>query len=389
MIAKVASLSLLALSPIVITSAAPAPQRGGKYDWSDNSNGKGDGGSGSTNSPLSTGSSDFPLSNGFPNIANPSSALTTIEIAAQGTLPNGPPPTSVTADTLTSLQLIAFNELFEVAYFTDLIYNITNNVAGYQIGGDGVQEFVLNALTAVQAQEEVHTLYANGALAQFGATPIQPCKYQFPVSTFADAIALASTFTDVALGLLQDVQSKLATDGDAGLIRAIGSVIGQEGEQNGYYRTLLNKIPSALPFLTTGTREFTFSILNQKFIVPGSCPNSNEINLPIFAPLTVVTNPVRAQTQNLQFSFPAPSSTTDASGLSVVYINQQNVPVVESFISSSQAGNVTTFSAAFPYDKFEMNGLTIAVVVKDTGPFADASAVTAAAIAGPGLIEIN
>jgi hypothetical protein len=331
------------------------------------------------------------LSNGFPNIANPSSQLTAIEQQAQGTLPNGPPPASITADTMTSLELIAFNELFEVAFFTDLIYNITNNVPGYEVGGNGVQQFVLNALTAVQAQEELHALNANGALAHFGASPIQPCKYQFPVSTFADAIGLASTFTDVVLGTLQDVQSKLATDGDDGLIRGIGSVIGQEGEQNGYYRTLLNKIPSALPFLTTSTREFAFSALNQNFVVPGSCPNIGEISLPVFGPLTVVTSNISPSTQNVQFSFTATASANAASaaGLSVVYINQQNLPVVEPLLNPTQTGNTVSFSAAFPYAQFEMNGLTIAAVVKGSGPFANADAVAQATVYGPGLIEIN
>jgi hypothetical protein len=380
MFTKVASVSLLALSSIVLTSAAPTAQRGGKYTW---------GGSSSVSSaPSSPGPSSFPLSNGFPNIANPSPQLTAIEIAAQGTLPNAPPPASVTQDTLTSLELIAFNEIFEVAFFTSLIYNITNNVPGYSIGGEGVRDFVLNALTAVQAQEELHALNANGALAHFGASPIQPCQYKFPVSTFDDAIALASTFTDVVLGTLQDVQSKLATDGDSGLIRGIGSVIGQEGEQNGYYRTLLNKIPSALPFLTTSTREFAFSALNQNFVVPGSCPNVGEISLPIFAPLTVVTSDVQAKTQNLQFQFTT-TSPTSYSGLSLVYINQQNLPVVEPLLNPTQSGNTISFSAAFPYDQFEMNGLTIAAVVNGSGPFASADAVAAATIAGPGLIEIN
>lgn len=385
MFTKVASASLLALSSLALVSAAPAPQRGGKYTWGGNNNGDS---TGHSSAPASSGAPAFPLSNGFPNIANPSPQLTAIEIAAHGTLPNAPPPASVTPDTLTSLELIAFNELFEVAFFTDLIYNITHNVPGYSIGGNGVQQFVVNALTAVQAQEELHALNANGALAHFGAAPVQPCQYKFPVSTFADAIGLASTFTDVVLGTLQDVQSKLAADGDAGLIRGIGSVIGQEGEQNGYYRTLLDKIPSALPFLTTSTREFAFSALNQNFVVPGSCPNIGEISLPIFAPLTVVTSNIQAKTQNLQFRFSSNNSTT-YSGLSLVYINQQNLPVVEPLQNPTQSGSSISFSAAFPYDQFEMNGLTIAAVVRGSGPFASADAVAAATVAGPGLIEIN
>ena len=50
---------------------------------------------------------------------------------------------------------------------------------------------------------------------------------------------------------------------------------------------------------------------------------------------------------------------------------------------------MTTFEALFPYDQFEMNGLTIAVLTNSAGPFADVDAVAAATVAGPALIEVN
>jgi len=350
----------------------------------------------------------FPLSNGFPKVANPSSQLTAIEQQAHGTLPNGPPPPSITADTATSLELIAFNELFEVAFFTELLSNVTNNVTGFQFADSNDRTTVITALTAIQAQEELHALNANGALAHFGLEPIQPCEYNIPVSDFATAIGLASTFTDVVLGTLQDVASLLATDGDDGLIRGVVSVVGQEGEQNGFYRELLGKIPSALPFLTTSTREFAFSALNQNFIVPGSCPNIGEIALPIFRTLTVDTQNIQPTTQTLEFSVTIENTIENTnstwgnwerdcpernpdyfSSLSVVYINQQNLPVVETITNVAIEGNTVTFDAEFPFDQFLMNGLTIAAVTKTAGPFASADAVAKDTIFGPGLIEIN
>jgi hypothetical protein len=348
----------------------------------------------------------FPLSNGFPKVTNPSSQLTAIEQQAHGTLPNGPPPPSITADTETSLELIAFNELFEVAFFTELLSNVTNNVTGFQIADYTERNTVITALTAVQAQEELHALNANGALAHFGLAPIQPCEYNFPVSDFLSAIGLASTFTDVVLGTLQDVTSLLATDGDNGLIRGVVSVVGQEGEQNGFYRELLGKIPSALPFLTTSTREFAFSALNQNFIVPGSCPNIGEIALPIFQTLTVDTQNIQPVSQTLEFSISIAHANANSthggwkrdgpernasyySSLSVVYINQQNLPVVEPITNVAIEENTVTFDAEFPFDQFLMNGLTIAAVTKTAGPFASADAVAKDTIFGPGLIEIN
>lgn len=50
---------------------------------------------------------------------------------ALGKLPNAPHDTSLGAGTTTAFQLIAFNELFEVAFFSSLLNNITHGVPGY------------------------------------------------------------------------------------------------------------------------------------------------------------------------------------------------------------------------------------------------------------------
>lgn len=359
------------------------------------------GSSGTPPPPSSSGSSDgssnpfsFPLSNGFPNIQNPSSQLSSIETQAHGTLPNGPPPPSApAADDLVSQRLIAFNELWEVAFFTELLFNVTNNVEGYQFQDQSERQVVIDAITAVQAQEELHALNANGVLGHFNAGPIQPCKYVAPVSDLKSAIGLARTFTDVVLGTLGNVQQHLGQNGDAALIPGVAAVIGQEGEQNGFYRSLLGLIPSAAPFLTASTREFAFSALNQAFVVPGSCPNANTIDLPVFGTLNVLTQNIAPQDQSIQFSFSATgaySQYTNYQGLSLVFINQQNTPVVAQITSASVDSHGTvTFSAQFPFTENLMFGLTIAAVVEGQGPFANAAAVAAATKFGPGLIEVQ
>ena len=106
---------------------------------------------------------------------------------------------------------------------------------GFEIGTPAVRDFVLKTLVAVQAQEELHALGANGILASAGATPIQPCEYVFPSTDFDTAINFARTFTDVVLGTLQDVQNGLAVNGDDSLVALVGSIIGQEGEQVSVY----------------------------------------------------------------------------------------------------------------------------------------------------------
>lgn len=128
---------------------------------------------GKRQSTLSPDGSYFPLQNGFPN-PNRDGQIT-IQDGAHGTLPNGPPPAALSADGMTSLKLIALNELFEVAFFTELIYNVTNKVSGYDLGLG--YDYMLDSLNAIVNQEQLHVLNANGALEHFNQQQIQPCKY--------------------------------------------------------------------------------------------------------------------------------------------------------------------------------------------------------------------
>jgi hypothetical protein len=355
--------SIIALSTVglaALSSAAPAAKR------SDSDNG-------------------FPLSDGFPTPS--ADQIKGIQQAAFGTLSNAGPPPRISNDGITNLKLIALNELMEVKFYEELVYNVTHKVnKNYDLGYS--HPFVLDSLKAILAQEELHLLNANGALKHFNVAPIEPCKYYFPVNSFQEAIALAATITDAVMGTLQDVNQIFAKNGDDGLVRGVSAVIGNEGEQEGFFRVLQNKRPSALPFLTTAVRDFAFTAI-QGFIVPGSCPNIDTIPLKTFQPLNVLTKYIKPVTQNLQFSFNvADAGTSDWSKLYVVYINQQNLPVVKMIQNPVVTGGVLTFVAAFPYDEFEMNGLTIVAITTNPGPFTTADEVALYTKFGPGLIEL-
>lgn len=228
----------------------------------------------------------------------------------------------------------------------------------------------------------------NGILMNSNHTAIKPCQYQFPVTTFLEAITLAQTFTDVVLGTLPEAQAIFAADGgdESPLVPLIGSVLAQEGEQNGFYRLAQKKTPSAAPFLTGGSPSFAFTAI-QMFIVPGSCPQPlSNINLTTFGPLTVVTTPA-PKNMTLEFSVPGKVS-PDAN--SVVYLSGQNVPVTVPISAVKQVAGTYHFEASFPFQSGFANGLTIAALVKGTGQtFASNDAVAADTVYGPGLIEVG
>ena len=228
----------------------------------------------------------------------------------------------------------------------------------------------------------------NGVLVSANQSAIKPCEYQFPVTSFIQAIALAQTFTDIVLGTLPEAQAIFAADAgdESPLVPLFGSVLAQEGEQVGFYRFAQKKVPSAAPFLSLGSPSFAFTAI-QMFIVPGSCPQPlSDVNLTTFGPLTVLTPP-QAKNTTLQFAVPGAVSPYNNS---IVYLSGANLPVTVPISGVSTVAGKSTFSASFPFASGFANGLTIAALVKGAGEtFKSNDAVAAATVYGPGLIEVN
>lgn len=237
-------------------------------------------------------------------------------------------------------------------------------------------------------QEELHALGANAILAGAGQATIAPCQYDFPVSNFGEAILLAQTFTDLALATIPVVQSLFATDGGDELpnVLLLGSILGQEGEQDGFFRYVQQKTPSAAPFLTTGSFDFAFTALHA-FIVPDSCPKPlDSVDLTNFQPLNVDTKP-SAKNMTLEYAVEGP---VDCQHQSVVYISGQNLPLTVPICCPVHTrGAMTHFEADFPFEAGFAKGLTIAAVVNGTRSFPNPDAVAENTVYGPGLIEVD
>ncbi|KAL2870524.1 putative sexual development protein (LsdA) [Aspergillus lucknowensis] len=288
----------------------------------------------------------------------------------------------------TNLQLIAFNELAEAAFFNELLFKITNDVEGYELPDDGEEaDYILRSLSTILAQEEVHALTANEALKHLGRRPIEPCVYEFPSTSLHEAIKLAATFTSHFAGVLQDVTARFAANREPDFARVVVSTVGQEGEQAGFFREFLDKYPSEVPTLTTSDVNYGFTYI-QNFIVPGSCPNIHDIPLRTFLPLEILTPP-EPRTQKIQVAWTHAPEESEDGLLWLAYINQLNVPVVVPLQVLSCEDNVSVAAALFPYDDFLLNGLTIAAVVNRRGPFANTAAVAQHTVYGPGLIVVE
>lgn len=71
----------------------------------------------------------------------------------------------------------------------------------------------------------------------------------FPISDFNSAIALASTFTDVVLGTLQDVASLLATDGGDCMVMALFPLSARKASRTASIAACSTKTPAPCPSL--------------------------------------------------------------------------------------------------------------------------------------------
>lgn len=232
----------------------------------------------------------------------------------------------------------------------------------------------------------MHALSINDILEAAGYDRIQPCQYDFPVTTLRQAALLAQTYGGLILGSVPEAQAIFAADGgeESKLVAPFGSVLAQEGQQVGFYRFAQQKTASATPFATGGYPSFHFTAL-QQLIVPNSCPLPlSAINLTTFEPLTIVNTP-EAKNMTLEFAVPGRIQPTN----SILYITGQRLPVIVPISDVTAKGGMNHFTADFPFEANFANGLIIATVIKDGGKLDSYEAVAEATVYGPGLIEIN
>ncbi|KAG8673532.1 hypothetical protein FPOAC2_06977 [Fusarium poae] len=329
----------------------------------------------------------IPSSNGFPN--PDADQLNAINLQAGGKLPGAPLPTSLGDGSTTAFQLIAFNELFETAYFSSLLYNVTHEVEGFKVDGDKRAE-AEKILKTVIAQEEHHALGALATLKSAGKFAPSPCKYQFPTTDLKTAILLAATFTDAVLGALQDANVIFSKEGAHEVVRLISSVIGQEGEQNGFYRLYLDQVPSESPFLTTVPAAFAWSAL-QAFVVPGSCTEDiSKIALPIFPGLMVnggAIGVLEPKDQTLSFSAELKES-HDGEDLYITYTVGQQLPYSVKAENVKWDGNSVSLDAKFPFSELVASGFSHAALTTSSN-ISTPDDVPNYTLAAPGLIQVQ
>lgn len=140
----------------------------------------------------------------------------------------------------------------------------------------------------------------------------------------------------------------------------------------------------------------------QRFIVPGSCPNIQDIPLQTFPPLDVEgpvvgTGPItlrvtgRLDPERQRVAFINGALVPTVVPFKILDVPQGRSPWTESVLATRERANqaVTHITADFPFAANVMHGLTLAAVVWDRPSFITAEDVTNATVYGPAVIEVE
>lgn len=273
----------------------------------------------------------------------------------------------------------------------------------------------------------MHAYNANDAVRYFtNGSHILPCTYQFPVSTFSQAVDFAQTMTDMYIGLLANIQQRttqhLGVDANS-IVYVLAQALGQEGQQSGWFRSLRQIAPSGEPFLTTSTRELHLSWM-QHWIVPGSCPNMHEVPVDILPGLTLMAVSIGDISHTGNVTLVVPGAVHPESQR-LAFVNGALVPTVVPFkvqqtsrcanddlqlhrlVKNGQAQSSAVFGrivsdegrgledciesteifADMPYEHNVMHGLVMMAVVDNSDAFITPQDVTDKTLYGPALLE--
>lgn len=260
----------------------------------------------------------------------------------------------------------------------------------------------------------MHAIAANTFLVSAGEQPIAPCQYDFPVTSFKNAILFAQVFTDLALGTIPIIQLLFSREAGAASrnVLTLGAILGQEGQQDGFFRGTQRKTPSAAPFLTGASASIAAKVL-EKLTVKDSCPQpisdlgfgtlpslsiddeagtTAEPAWPNFISINPRSTKPSPQQNRLSFTVVGLPQSAEFNP-SITYISGQNEPYsVNAFITNPvngvNASDVRHFIANSPAGA-QSNGLTIALFTRGLGPFDTIEQALAVTNAGPALIEMD
>jgi hypothetical protein len=218
-------------------------------------------------------------------------------------------------------------------------------------------------------------------LETYGAYPVSPCNYSFPVNSTEEFFKLASIITSIGIGTTIGLSERLAIT-DPLLIQSVSSKLTVESRHDAFFRHLQGEAPNPAPF-DTGISDIWAYNLALSFIVPGSC--GTEIPLPILPTLNVSdpmpANSTKSTLREFEWD-PAQMTFVAEAGkqLLVGWVNQLSMPVYTPL-------NITVKGKGTAAVPSGMNGAVFAAVTTQQPDNTDDLAL--ATLAGPVVLTLS
>ena len=238
---------------------------------------------------------------------------------AGGGPPNGKLPPNISNSAIADFQAVNFLENFEAGFFEQAIQWLGGWNDKHQY------DELLDVVTKIHAQEEIHVATAEGILNNFHRQTFKPCTYKFPdVHNVEDFVSLANIITVTGIGAVINLISGLAVT-DPELVQGPASILGNEARQDAFWRvnTLGLRFPEPAAFDTRISAQFALS-LAAPFV--SDC-QGNEPNFVALPPLKaeVGKKEVTGSSGPITFSFNTKQVKNSTSDVFVGWVNQANV----------------------------------------------------------------
>ena len=311
--------------------------------------------------------------------------------AAGGGVPNGGAPSNISATAVGGFTAVNFLENFEAGFFAQAI----EWIQGWN--HDGSLNLLLEVVTAIHAQEEIHIATAEAILKKNNKPTLEPCKYTFNgIDSVQDFIELANIITVTGIGAVIDLEAKLAVS-DPTLIQGPASILGNEARQDAFFRLADVTIdasrrtgnieidvlaPQPAPFDTRLTGVYALNLAS-KFIsdCPANQPNPMFPKIPALnADLPPQQRRVTGSSGPIKFKFDENEVKNAPAKAFIGWVNQANKV---NYVDATITGGVVY--ATIP------DGLAGAAfaVLTDQNTIPDVTTLTTKTLAGPAVVIVS
>ncbi|KAK4127608.1 hypothetical protein N657DRAFT_565375 [Parathielavia appendiculata] len=147
----------------------------------------------------------------------------------------------------------------------------------------GLQQRQIEDLLKIGKTEEEHVILLQGAIAQAGVQPVQPCTYNFGFTDAAGMVATAAVLENVGVSAYLGAAA-LVSDGS--ILTTAGSILTVEARHQTFVRTASAAVAVPQAFDTPLSPKQVFS-LAAPFI--SSCPEGSNLVLTAFPTLAMAT----------------------------------------------------------------------------------------------------